>query len=88
MRLVHLENLGGLHAVGIPRDPCFDRGGGALDVTGSKRQMPACLRNLLDIDLEAILFENASLLGKRQWRKAGPAGHAYCNRCFGIGGSR
>ncbi|MNZ98295.1 hypothetical protein D3C78_1175730 [compost metagenome] len=85
MRLVHLENLRGFHTIGIPRDPCLHRGGGTLDITRSKGQMPAGLRYLLDIDLQAILFENAGLLGKRQRRKTSPAGHADRYRRLGIG---
>ncbi len=73
--LVHLEQLGGGDAVGVPDDPGLHRGGRALDVARGDREMPARLRDLLDGHVEAVLREDAGLLGQRERREAGPPGN-------------
>jgi hypothetical protein len=74
--LVELEDLRGGHAVGIPDDPGFNRGGGALDVARGDGQVAVFLRNLLDADVQPVLLEQAGLARQRQRGKAGPARHA------------
>ena len=44
--------------------------------------MAAGLRHLDDVHVEAVLLEDAGLLGERQRRKAGPARHADGNLGF------
>ena len=48
--------------------------------------MAARLRDFLDGHVEAVLGENAGLLGERQRRKAGPARNADIH--FGLRGRR
>ena len=74
--LVELEDLRGGDAVRVPHDPGLDRGGGALHVARGDREVAARLRDLLDGHVEAVLGEDAGLLGERQRREAGPAGNA------------
>jgi hypothetical protein len=73
VRLVHLKELRGGDAIGIPHDPGLDRGRRTLDVAGGDREMAAPLRNLLERDVEAVLGEDAGLLGEDERRKSGPA---------------
>ena len=74
--LVELEHLRGRDAVRVPHDPGLDRGGGALHVARRDREMAARLRDLLDRHVEAVLGEDAGLLGERERREAGPARNA------------
>ena len=74
--LVELEDLRRRDAVGVPHDPGLDRRRRALHVARGDRQVAVLLRDLLDRDVEAVLLEDAGLLGERQRREAGPAGDA------------
>ena len=74
--LVELEDLRGRDAVGVPDDPGLDRRRRALHVARGDRQVAVLLRDLLDRHVEAVLLEDAGLLGERQRREAGPARHA------------
>ena len=74
--LVELEDLLGRDAVGVPDDPGLDRGRRALDVARGDREVAVLLRDLLDVDVEAVLLEDAGFLGERQRREAGPARNA------------
>ena len=74
--LVELEDLRGRHAVGVPHDPGLDGRRRALDIAGSDGEVPVLLRNFLDVDVEAVLLEDAGLLGEGERREAGPAGNA------------
>ena len=72
---VKLKNLRGRYAVGVPGDPCFNRGGGALHVTRGNRQMAVFLRNLFDRHIQPVFLENSCFFGQRQRRETSPAGH-------------
>ena len=74
--LVELEDLRRRDAVGVPDDPGLDRRRRALDVARGDREVAVLLRDLLDRHVEAVLLEDARLLGERQRREAGPAGDA------------
>ena len=63
--LVELEDLLGRNAVGIPGDPGLDRRRRALDVTGCNGEMAVLLRDLFQRHVEAVLLEDACLLGEQ-----------------------
>jgi hypothetical protein len=94
--LVELEDLRRGHAVGVPRDPGFDRGRGALHVTGGDREVAVFLRDFLDRHIQPVLLEQARFIGKRQRGEAGPARDRDCDlgvlgvgrRCQGRRGQR
>jgi hypothetical protein len=53
-------------------------GGRALDAARGQRQMPILLRDHLQFHLQAVLLEEACLVGQRQRRKPRPARHTEC----------
>ena len=71
--LIQLEDLHDRHAVGVPGHVGLDGGRGALDGLGGQGQVAVLLRDLLDRHVEAVLLEDAGLLGQGQRCKAGPA---------------
>src|SRR5260221_2791196 len=74
--LVHLENLFGRHAVGVPHEPGLGGCGGGPDVARRNPEVARLLRNLLDGGVDAVLLEDAGLLSERDRREAGPAADA------------
>ena len=80
---VELEYLLRRHAIGVPYEPGFDRGGGALQVAAGDGERPAGLRYLLQDHIEPVLLENSGLLGECQRREAGPSTDADGDRRCG-----
>src|SRR5262245_19316774 len=76
VRFVQLHDLLDRDPVRVPHDEGLHRRRRALDVAGCDGEVPVLLRNELDRHVDAVLLEDACLVGERERRKARPPAHA------------
>jgi hypothetical protein len=85
VRLVDQRNLHGVDPGGGPDDVLVDRGRRGVECSGGERRRALHRRDHADLDVDAVLLEEAGVLGELERLEAGPSAHAERDFFLGLG---